>query len=143
MPPRFDGTLDPATAEEWIKRLQHIFGYMGLTDAKKVAYAINWLDKKAICWWEVAGLTEDVNTVTWERFAKLFLNKYLGEARLDEKVRAFISLLQERMSVAEYITKFDELACVALTIVPTDDARKMKSMHGLRIEIVKQVDIDK
>ena len=31
--PRFDGTPDPATAEEWIKRHQHIFGYMGLTDA--------------------------------------------------------------------------------------------------------------
>ena len=31
-PPRFDGTPDPATAEEWIKRHQHIFGYMGLTD---------------------------------------------------------------------------------------------------------------
>ena len=81
--------------------------------------------------------------MTWERFAKLFLNKYLGEARLDEKVRAFISLLQERMSVAEYTAKFDEVTHFAPSTVPTDDARKMKYMHGFRIEIVKQVDIDK
>ena len=54
-PPKFDRTPDPATAEDWIKRLQHIFGYMGLTDAEKVACAINELDKEAMCWWEVVG----------------------------------------------------------------------------------------
>ena len=31
--PRFDGTHDAATVEEWIKLHQHIFGYIGLTDA--------------------------------------------------------------------------------------------------------------
>ena len=40
-PPPFDGTLDPATVKEWFKRLQHIFGYMGLTDAEKVACTVN------------------------------------------------------------------------------------------------------
>ena len=58
---------------------------MGLTDAVKVTCAINQLDKEAMCWWEVVGQTEDVNTVTWERFAKLFCDKYLGESRLAGK----------------------------------------------------------
>ena len=48
-PPRFDGTHDPATAEEWFKRLQYIFGYMGLTDAEKVACTVNQLDNEAMC----------------------------------------------------------------------------------------------
>ena len=93
-----------------------------------------------MCWWEVVGQTDDVNTVTWERFAKLFRDKYLGESHLAGKVREFLSLRQGRMSVAEYTAKFDELLRFAPTIVPTDDARKMKYMHGLRTEIVKQVD---
>ena len=45
-PPRFEGTLDPTTAEEWIKRLQHIFNYMGLTDMERVACAANQMDKQ-------------------------------------------------------------------------------------------------
>ena len=81
--------------------------------------------------------------MTWERFAKFFCDKYLGESRFAGKVREFLSLRQGRMTVAKYTAKFDELACFAPTIVPTDDARKMKYMHGLRTEIVKQVDSDK
>ena len=41
------------------------------------------------------------------------------------------------MSVAEYVGKFDELARFAPAIMPTDDARKMKFMHGLCLEVVK------
>ena len=41
------------------------------------------------------------------------------------------------MSVAEYVAKFDELARFVPTIIPTDEARKMKFMHGLRPEVVK------
>ena len=116
---------------------------MGLTDAVKVTCAINQLDKEAMCWWEVVGQTEDVNTVTWKHFTKLFRDKYLGESCLAGKVQEFLSLCQERMSVAEYTAKFDELARFAPTIVPTDDARKMKYIHRLRTEIVKQVDSGK
>ena len=71
-PPQFDGTHDPSTAEEWFKRLQHIFGYMGLTDAEKVACAVNQLDKETMCWWEVVGQTEDFHAMTWERCTRLF-----------------------------------------------------------------------
>ena len=40
-PPMFDGIPDLAVVEGWIKRLQQIFGYMRLTNAEKVACAIN------------------------------------------------------------------------------------------------------
>ena len=59
------------------------------------------------------------------------------------KVREFISLRQGRISVAEYTAMFDELGRFAPTIVPTNDARKMKYMHGVKTEIVKQVDSSK
>ena len=51
-----------------------------------------------------------------------------------------MALRQGKLSVAEYVTKFEELARFAPTIVPTDEARKTKFMHGLRVDIVKQVD---
>ena len=93
-----------------------------------------------MCWWEVVGQTEDLHAMTWEHFTKLFREKYLGEARLARKVWEFLSIRQGKMSVEEYVAKFDGLARFARTIVPTDDTRKMKFMHGLRLEVAKQID---
>ena len=45
-PPIFDGMPDPTVIEGWIKRLQQIFGYTRLTNAEKVACAINQLVKE-------------------------------------------------------------------------------------------------
>ena len=44
------------------------------------------------------------------------------------------------MTVAEYTAKFDELARFVPSMVPSDNARRMRFMHGLNIDIVKQVD---
>ena len=54
-----------------------------------------------------------------------------------------MDLRQERMTIAEYTAKFDELARYAPTMVATDDANKMKYMHALSVEIVTQVDSGK
>ena len=108
---------------------------MRLTDSKKVACAVNQLDKKAMYWWEVVGQTEDLHAMTWECFTRLFREKYLGEARLAGKVWEFLNIWKGKMSVAKYVAKFDELARFTPIIVPTDDARKMKFMHGLHPEV--------
>ena len=110
---------------------------MGLTDAEKVACVVNELDKEAMCWWEIVGQTKDLYAMTWQRFTRLVREKYLGEARLAGKVREFLSIQLEKMSTAEYVAKFDELTQFAPTIMPTDDARKMKFMHELCPEVAK------
>ena len=107
---------------------------MGLTNVEKVVCAMNQLDKEAISWWEVVGQTEDLHAVTWEHFTRLFQEKYLGEVRIAGTVWEFLSIRQGKISVVEYVAKF------APTIVPTDDARKLKFMHGLRLEVAKQID---
>ena len=139
-PPMFQGTPDPAKAENWIKRIQQIFEYMQLTEAQKLACAVHQFDDEARCWWEVIVQTQSIETITWERFLALFYAKYLAEARLSGKVKEFMDLRQGKMTVAEYTAKFDELARYAPTLVTTDDARKTKYMHGLSVEIVTQVD---
>ena len=78
--------------------------------------------------------------MTWVHFLNLFHGKYLNEANLSNKVREFMSLRQGSMSVSEYTTEFDMLARFASSLVPTDQARKMKYMHGLNVDIVSQVD---
>ena len=139
-PPMFEGSPDPAVAENWIKRIQQILNYMQLPDAERVACAINQLDKEARCWWEVVAQSENAGAVTWPRFLELFYEKYLGEARLAGKVREFMKLVQGNLSVAEYTAKFDELAKYAPNVIPNDAARKTRYMFGLRKEVAKQVD---
>ena len=84
--------------------------------------------------------TKDVEKRTWALFTKLFREKYLNEARLAAKVREFMDLKQGNMTVAEYAAKFKELARYAPKMIAFDDAMKMKFMHGLRLEVIKQVD---
>ena len=139
-PPTFDGHVDPAAAENWVKKTQQIFNYMQLSDTERVACAVNQLEDEARGWWEVMASVEDVNSMTWIRFLNLFHGKYMSEANLSNKVREFMSLRQDSMSVLEYTTKFDALARFAPSLVPTDQARKMKYMHGLNVDIVSQVD---
>jgi len=139
-PPQFGGNVDPATAENWIKRIKQICNYMQLSDQERVACAVHKLEDEARGWWEVVASYDDINTMTWVHFLNLFHGKYLSEANLSNKVREFMNLQQGSMSVSEYTTKFDTLARVAPSLVPTDQARKMKYMHGLNVEIVSQVD---
>ena len=84
--------------------------------------------------------TEDVMTMTWAQFLKLYNEKYLGEAVRTRKVHEFMDLRQGNLSVAEYVMKYEELARFAPNVAPTDEARMSKFLHGLRIQIVKQVD---
>ena len=78
--------------------------------------------------------------MTWARFVQLFNEKYLSEAIRTEKVHEFLNLRQGKMSVAEYAMKFEELARFSPFMVPTEEARKAKFMHGRKTEIIKYVD---
>ena len=62
-PPMFQGTPDPAKAENWIKRIQQIFESMKLTDAQKLAYAVYQFDDEARCWSEMIVQTQPIETI--------------------------------------------------------------------------------
>ena len=51
-----------------------------------------------------------------------------------------MDLKQGNMTTAEYAVKFEELSRYAPKMIASNDARTMKFMHGLRLEVVKQVD---
>ena len=61
-PPTFNGDADPSLAENWIKRIQQIFTYMQLTDAERVACAVNQLELEARSWWEVIAVYDEGNS---------------------------------------------------------------------------------
>ena len=85
-------------------------------------------------------LAEGENRINWQFFVESFQRQYLGEAQLSGKVQEFMYLKQGKMTVTEYVAKFNELARFALFIVPTNEARKKKFMLGLKVDVAKQID---
>ena len=71
-PPMFSGSPDPAEAEDWLKKIQRIFAYMGLEDHERVACATNQLEREALCWWEYVVLAEGENRINWQFFVESF-----------------------------------------------------------------------
>ena len=49
-----------------------------------------------------------------------------------------MELKQRKIMMAEYTAKFDELARFEPSMVPSDDAGRMRFMHGLTIDIVNK-----
>ena len=97
--PMFSGSPDPAEAEDWLKKIQRIFAYMGLEDHERVACATNQLEREALCWWEYVVLAEGENRINWQFFVESFQRQYLGEAQLSGKVQEFMYLKQGKMTV--------------------------------------------
>ena len=69
-----------------------------------------------------------------------FQRQYLGEAQLFGKVQEFMYLGKGKMTVIEYVAKFNKLARFASSIMSTDEACKKKFMLGLRVDVAKQID---
>ena len=62
-PPLFSGSPNPVEAEDWLKKIQRIFAYMGLQDHERVACATNLLEREVLCWWEYVVLAEGENRI--------------------------------------------------------------------------------
>ena len=51
-----------------------------------------------------------------------------------------MNLKEAKLTVTEYVAKFNELDRFAPTNIPIDDARKTKFILRLRVEIAKHID---
>ncbi|XP_073153154.1 uncharacterized protein [Henckelia pumila] len=93
-PKEFTGTTDPFIAEGWIRSLDSIFAYMGITDADKVKYAVYMMRRDAALWWEGAVRGVHLPTLTWTEFRRIFFAKYFTEDVRRRMIREFMSLRQ-------------------------------------------------
>ena len=75
-PPVFEGTVDPAVAEEWVSMVEKIFEFVWIEDEEKVKCAVYMLRKYGRIWWEVVKKSRDVVAMTWAEFLREFNSKY-------------------------------------------------------------------
>ena len=77
-PPEFKGTTDPVEAKAWLKEMEKSFEILGVAEEQKTVFSTYMLKGEANLWWESRKNLEEEDLVTWERFSKLFLDKYFS-----------------------------------------------------------------
>ncbi|XP_073300501.1 uncharacterized protein [Primulina huaijiensis] len=142
-PPDFIGAPDPLVALEWVKSLEAIFDYLKFTDQEKVSCVVFLLVKAARIWWEATKVTVNVRELKWNEFKELFYAKYISREVKAKKVKEFLELKQDALSVTEYTLKFEE-GCVFVPFIAENDKDKGEHFfRGLKPEIRRDVHMSK
>ncbi|KAK9912418.1 hypothetical protein M0R45_036284 [Rubus argutus] len=104
----------------------------------KVGFAAYTLTGAAGYWWDLVKRTRDVESMTWDDFEQLFLNRYFPKAIRDAKVQEFVKLTQGEMTVFQYDSKFIELSWHAPNHLSSDeDMAERESKSHLREIVVE------
>ena len=82
---------------------------------------------------------EDSVPVTWEKFKKIFYDKYFSRSVRLQKEMEFIRLVQGNKIVVEYEAKFLRLSQFASSLVATEEDWVRRFMEGLRSRIKQAI----
>ncbi|XP_028094382.1 uncharacterized protein LOC114294443 [Camellia sinensis] len=138
-PPLFHGGVDPLKAEAWVRGIEKLFEVFLCLETRKVQLATCTLEDKVRRWWML--IHDNNKGISWIQFLALFYEKYFLQCVRDRKVSEFEGLKQGNMTVAEYETKFTELARFAPHMVDTDYKKVRKFENGLRNDILERVNV--
>ena len=105
------------------------------SNATRTRLATFWLEDESQIWWDWVKVSRDSETVTWEEFREIFMDKFFPASARHAKVREFFELKQGSMTVLEYVAKFTELARFGDDYVATDMAKVRKFEDGLKLSI--------
>ena len=130
-PPEFRGTTDPTVADDWIRSVEGTMEIFPMTDQEKIRYASFLFKGDARVWWDLVRETEDISTMTWADFKRVFDAEYRTADMIAVKTQEFVSLQQGTGSVKEYSTRFNSLARFAPGLVSTPRLRLDRFFQGL------------
>ena len=131
-PPEFKGTTDLVEARAWLKEMEKSFEILRVAEEQKTIFATYMLKGEANLWWESKKNFEEEDIVTWDRFSKLFLDKYLPKYMEGQTELKFLELKQNNLSVMEYEVKFTELSRSVPELVSTEEKKARRFQQGLR-----------
>ncbi|XP_057948180.1 uncharacterized protein LOC131143827 [Malania oleifera] len=139
----FVGEPDLVDVENWVQEIEEIMTMLDCMDEPKVCYIAFKMTKDAKRWWLSMKLLKEQRvekiTPTWERFKELFFNRYFPFSIKKEKIEEFTNQTKGNMTVREYATKFVELSCFTLFLIPNEPREVRKFEKGLRCRIYELV----
>lgn len=135
-PPKFTGNLDNSLEGlEWLLRVKQCLDVIDVPGNLRVGFAVYTLTGSAGYWWDLVKRTRDVESMAWDDFEQIFLNRYFPEPIREAKEQEFVNLTQGEMTVFQYDSKFIELSWHAPNYLRSDEAKAQKFKLGLRPSI--------
>ncbi|XP_074378265.1 uncharacterized protein LOC141719786 [Apium graveolens] len=131
-PPKFRGTQDLVEAHVWLKEMEKAFALTNVEDNQKVEYATYFLKGESNYWWETAKALEVVEVITWDRFKRMFSDKYFPRYMQTQLEMKFFDLKQNNMTVGEYEKKFTELSTFMGEYVDSEEKRAKRFQQRLK-----------
>ncbi|XP_070057811.1 uncharacterized protein [Nicotiana tomentosiformis] len=110
---------------------------MRILESHGVDFATFQLEGRARNWWKsyLLGRPADSPPMTWDRFTRIFLDRYILPSQREELRFQFEQLQQVQISVTDYEARFSELSRHALMILPTEAERVQRFVAGLHTSI--------
>ncbi|XP_074373838.1 uncharacterized protein LOC141714205 [Apium graveolens] len=131
-PPEVRVTQDPVEAHAWIKEMEKTFALTNVGDNQKVEYTTYFLKGESNYWWEIGKALEAAEVITWDRFKRIFLDKYFPRYMQTQMEMKFFELKQDSMTVGEYDKKFTELSRFMGEYVDSKEKRAKRFQQGLK-----------
>ncbi|KAH0679031.1 hypothetical protein KY284_020116 [Solanum tuberosum] len=132
-PPCFMGSSTTEDPENFIEELKNIFDMMHMTDTERVELATYQLNDVARTWFDQwkGNRADDAPPASWACFEEAFLGHFFPRELKEAKVREFLTLKQDSLSVHEYGLKFTQLSRYAPKMVADMSSRMSLFVAGL------------
>ncbi|XP_070046957.1 uncharacterized protein [Nicotiana tomentosiformis] len=114
---------------------------MGIVGTIRVDFAVFQMTGYAKSWWRDYVLTRPAGlpSLICDKFSQLFIEKFIPFTMREDYRRQFESLQQGSMTVTQYETRFVDLACHAIILLPTERERVRRFIDGLTLSIRLQI----
>ncbi|WMV32871.1 hypothetical protein MTR67_026256 [Solanum verrucosum] len=127
-PPSFTGSSVNKDSKNFVEELHKMFEVMRVADAERVELVTYQLKSIARIWFDQwkKGRAEGASILSWAMFESAFIGRLFSRELREAKLREFLTLKQESMSVHEYSLRFTQLSRYALEMVA--DMRSIMSV---------------
>ncbi|KAH0729719.1 hypothetical protein KY290_000849 [Solanum tuberosum] len=132
-PPSFTGSSTAEDPENFIEELKKVFDVIHVTDTVRVELATYQMKNVARTWFDQwkGGRAEDAPPASWACFEEAFLERFFTRELKEAKVREFLTLKQDFLSLHEYGLKFTQLSRYATKMVADMRSRMSLFVAGL------------
>ena len=125
-PLKFRGEGDLMVTDHWFLQVERVLEAMEITsDTTRIRLAAFQLEGESEVWWDWVKVSRDVETMTWEEFRELFMNKFFPASARHVKAREFLELKQGNMTILESLREY----------VAIDMTKVRKFEDGLKLSI--------
>ncbi|PWA72441.1 reverse transcriptase domain-containing protein [Artemisia annua] len=121
-PFNFKGTEGAIGLIHWFERCESVFSRSNCTEDCRVKFATGTLTEEALSWWnsyaQPIGI-EEAYKITWTEFKNLMFKKYCPRTEVKKMEDELYNLTVKGNDVKTYIRRFQELATLCPTMLPT------------------------